>query len=188
MKSQMLSAHSRHELAVHHPLLHLPPLHHLHMTMDLRLQLRRNRQPQHQHHHNLRPHRRYPNKHQQPRHLDHHRNLQSQYEALHHHNHHTRTRSRSLPGDRGISDRGAPQQSPQQHPGTSSGSTPTPQAVAPPRTMSRTPPPPRSRESGSYVEQLRSSQGQNANDVYVAQLADYSRRIAQYLPAFTYAE
>ena len=38
------------------------------------------------------------------------------------------------------------------------------------------------------MEQLRSSQGQNANDVYFAQLADYSRRIEQYLPALTYAE
>ena len=88
MKSQMLNAHPRLELAVHPPLLQHHPLHHLKMTMDLRLQLRRNRRPQHQHHHNLRPHRRYPIKHQKPRHLDHHRSLQSEYEALHHHNHH----------------------------------------------------------------------------------------------------
>ena len=38
------------------------------------------------------------------------------------------------------------------------------------------------------MARLKSSQGQNANDVYFAQLADYSRQLDHYIPSFTYTE
>ena len=56
----------------------------------------------------------------------------------------------------------------------------------PPRSRSRTPP--RNRESSSYVELLRNSQGQTANDVYFAQLTEYGRQRDSYIPTSTYSK
>ena len=48
--------------------------------------------------------------------------------------------------------------------------------------------PPRRPNQTQYVEHLKTSQGQHANDVYFAQLVDLATRKQQFDPLFTYAE